>query len=385
MSFHKEVIIVEIIDNMINKIESQLEFEIFNKEDTIDITKLDNKEDIPLNIFEESLIQDLEDKNQIGMEEIRNKIYLEDKLEKEILEDIEEKRIQEIPTITPQTQFQNPRLLRGYDTDSTCISNDTLTNRIVVSILCPPAGISVLYYTLENIFRQYFDEIYIFIDKETAKQIDQDIRERCKIIECPRYHPFNHIYYILSKEDDPQTIIVAMRSGYVYPDCIEKEIKKSFKRFPISAHCLSVMKFKSINFFDYITIHGNVGDIYENDYLIAYKRGFLKRDFIGYLDILLKNNSAIYSEEIVISNYFNKYKIPIRCIYKKKCNRGLIKKYFRYQSVHTPSGLNYNKINNYLQVVQLLDNSYNLYLRNSIRIHECMRCLSNNHYPYYRY
>ena len=56
---------------------------------------------------------------------------------------------------------------------------------------------------------------------------------------------------VLSKEVNPETIIVSFEVGISYPIETLKEIRKSFKRFPMSAHTISLMKFKSINYLVY--------------------------------------------------------------------------------------------------------------------------------------
>ena len=355
----------------------------FDNDETIDIHKIQSTSLIncPLNTIEEDIINDLEQKKEIGIETIKNDIYIEDELEKQILEEIDKTKENKIP----DRSHKSISSMKGYDSDSTCISMDSINKRLVVSILCPPQTISFLDHTLSSLYSQNIDTIYICIDEKSNHLIDDDIRERCKIILCPKYNPFNHIYQTLVREHDKQTIMICMKSGYIYPNNIEKEVRKAFKRFPPSAHSMSLMKFKSINFFDYITINGNVGDIYENDYFIAFKRDFFKSDFIEYLNIMIQLKDTYSTEELVISNYLNKYKIPIRCIFKKKCNRNLVKKLCKYECIHTLSGLNVRMIQNYCKIIQQLDRTYNLYLRNSIRVHECLQCVSSNQYPYYRY
>jgi hypothetical protein len=210
--------------------------------------------------------------------------------------------------------------------------------------------------------------------------ISDSLKDKCKIIITPCYNPINSIYTIIKRENDPTTIIVCIKNGYIYPNNLDKEIRKCFKRFPSSAHCLSLMKFKSINYFEYININGNIGDIYESSYLIAFKRYFFKNDFTSYLNILLKYDYCKYYEELLIANYLAKYKIQIRCINKKKFNKFLIGKIAIYEKIHTTSGLNNRIIYNYYKIIQLLGKLTMLYLKNSIRIQDYFRYLSNNPY-----
>ena len=110
----------------------------------------------------------------------------------------------------------------------------------------------------------------------------------------------------------------------VYPKSMAKEFLQAFRRLPDSVYASCVYKFKSINYFQPITINGNVGDSYEGARGVGYLRRFFRPDFESYLSLIMKFEACLYSDSLIIMNYLQRYKISVRSLVKKGYNMNLV-------------------------------------------------------------
>ena len=69
---------------------------------------------------------------------------------------------------------------------------------------------------------------------------------------------------------------------------------------------------------------------------------------------LSKSEQCLYSDNLLIINYLQKYKINIRCLTKKNYNANLIKYSLRKDLLYTNSGLNFKIVYKYYLVIQIL-------------------------------
>ena len=211
------------------------------------------------------------------------------------------------------------------ESDSTFYSDcSVVTYRVVVSLYFNGQNISCLGEAITPLLLENFDAIYINLCQKYVNQVPIYLREKCVINICPNDNAINKIYPVLIKEHDPNTIIINIDPCVIVPKNIKKEVKKCLKRFPNSALSICALRFKSVNFFEISRTHGNVSNIFDSSYLIVYKRSFFKTDFRSYLGIVYKYNYCLLADDLIISNYLAKYKIPIRCLFKKKIKYYLI-------------------------------------------------------------
>lgn len=305
--------------------------------------------------------------NKKWQEEEENTIALEDQILEEI---IEKKEFGIGETIIVDTN-------KNYDSDSTIISCEEV--RIIACIYVNKKNLKFLKKCLLSLEDTGFDRIYINIPKEFKKFLTPDIFSEY-IVNFSRDEGYIYnIWNILKMETSPETIIVSLSAGMIYPNEMIKEIKKSFKRFPNCVNCVALMKLKSISFFEYMIINGNVGDLFEITYPICFRRYFFKNDFTTYLQYLYKNG-CYGSDELILCNYLNKYKIPIRCINRKKLKMALLRDLTNTERIHTNSGLNFQIISKLAKNINILSNTRCLYLTHSHCIHECYQYLRRNSY-----
>ena len=159
-----------------------------------------------------------------------------------------------------------------------------------------------------------------------------------------------------------------------------KEFLQAFRRLPDSVYASCVYKFKSINYFQPITINGNVGDSYEGARGVGYLRRFFRPDFESYLSLIMKFEACLYSDSLIIMNYLQRYKISVRSLVKKGYNMNLVIPRLKKEELYTPSGLSYKIIFKYYQVILFLVHHNLLHLRNPSSIIECLRYLVSRPY-----
>ena len=260
--------------------------------------------------------------------------------------------------------------------------------RIVATIGCSSEELQYLKQTLISLHDNDFDTIY-FNCPETYFNNSYDlipewITNICKVTLIPPSQNilgnFNKILPLLDYEKNPDTIIVSLDTGIIYPNGMVRNIIAAFKRFPESAHAPKMFKFKSVNYYQPVSINGNVGDIYDSSYGISFKRSFLKRDFTSYVNLLIKRGCYHECDNLLITNYLLRYKIPVRCICRKFYNTSKIQLLTRKPQFYSNTGLNLTLINKHRQIVQLLQQIGLLALRNPHTIAEAIRHLTSGKY-----
>ena len=231
---------------------------------------------------------------------------------------------------------------------------------------------------------QEFDCIYLNVPghyfSNSKDLIPEWMKICCEVIFCQDIGPILKLLPVLDIETDPSTIIVTVENGVVYPKNMAKVYLQAFKKNIISAYANSVYKFKSINYFQPIIINNNVGDIFESSNGVGYLRSFFRNDIKSYISFLSKSEQCLYSDNLLIINYLQKYKINIRCLTKKNYNANLIKYSLRKDLLYTNSGLNFKIVYKYYLVIQILQKNNILYLKNPRAILDNLRYLVNRPY-----
>ena len=279
----------------------------------------------------------------------------------------------------------------NHDTDHNDDSNGSNNNsnyRIVATIGSSHQELKYLKATLESLESECFDQVYFncpaYFFNYSADMIPEWLKNSCHVNLLPDRDRvlgnYSKIIPVLAKETNPDTIIVALESGVIYPKGMVKNIKAAFRRFPDSAHAPRLFKFKGTAYYQNVTINGNVGDIYDPVYGVAYRRSFFKRDFTSYVSLLLKRGCGSVCDDLLISNYLARYKITLRCILRKFYHSSGVKLLVDKSKFYHNYRLDLKTINLHYQVVCLLQQMRLLSLRNPHVIGEAVRHLNSGQY-----
>jgi len=295
---------------------------------------------------------------------------------------IPEVQFELVPSVTPDTRINDIDVTNETNkNNNTPIENKV---RIVASLTSSYHGLQFIKPTLMSLHDQDFDCIYLNIPgkyfSNSRDLIPEWMNICCDVIFCPDLGPILKLLPILDKELNPETIIITLENGVIYPKNMTKAFIQSFKRNNQSAYANCIYKFKSINYFQPITINNNIADIFESTHGVAYLRGFFKNDIISYISFFTKYDFCFYADNVLIMNYLQKYKIHVRCINKKNYNANIIKYSSRGDTLYTSSGLNFKIVFKYYKVIETLQKYNMLYLRNPRSIIDCLRYLSSRPY-----
>ena len=187
--------------------------------------------------------------------------------------------------------------------------------RIVASLTCTYEGLQYVKQTLISLHDQEFDCIYLNVPgryfSNSRDLVPEWMKICCEVIFCQDIGPIIKILPILEREPHPSTIIVTVENGIIYPKNMAKTFIQIFRKNTQSVYAINVYKFKSINYFQPITINNNVGDIFDGVNGVGYLRGFFRNDINTYISIINKYEACVYSDYLIICNYLQKYKINI--------------------------------------------------------------------------
>ena len=239
--------------------------------------------------------------------------------------------------------------------------------RVVASITSSREGLAHIRTTLLSLHDQDFDCIYLYIPgsyfSDSLELVPEWMRICCDVQFTPDYGLMNRLVPLLTSETDPNTILVTIENGMVYPSGMAQEIRAAFARDADSVYACEVYKFKSINYFERVTVNHNVGDAFEGQKGVAYRRGFFRNDFETYLAIANQPECCRYSDYLVVMNYLQRYKINVRCLSRRLYNANLVYPLLQKESLYTTSGLHYKTIWKYNHIVEYLWSNPGLYLR----------------------
>ena len=158
----------------------------------------------------------------------------------------------------------------------------------------------------------------------SIEHIPEWLSELCTIIFFNYKEPIINILGILKLEQNPNTIIISVKNGMIYPKSMCKCLKQAIRKTKNYIYATFVYKFKSVNYFQQISINNNIGDVYEDNYGVVFLRSHFRNDFFTYYNYLREYESCKYSVPIIIMNYLQKYKIQVRCILKKNYNHNIV-------------------------------------------------------------
>ncbi len=256
--------------------------------------------------------------------------------------------------------------------------------RIVASLTCSYQGLSYIKQTLHSLHDQEFDCIYLNVPgtffSHSRDLIPEWMKICCEVIFCQDIGPILKLLPILDREKDPNTIIVTVENGIIYPKNMSKVFLQLFRRNQQSIYAVQVYKFKSINYFQPITINNGLGDLFDGTYGVGYLRGYFRDDLNTYISLLNKYQPCIYSDYLVITNYLQKYKISIRCLNRKLFNISHMQTRCKKDTLYTSSGLNFKMVFTYYQVIQLLANNNMIYFKNPSNLLQILHYLSSRPY-----
>ena len=264
--------------------------------------------------------------------------------------------------------------------------HNTNHDRIVITITSSYEGLQYLNKTLESLQNQdiNIDKIYLVIPgvyfNNSKERIPNWILDNFEVVLYNYCEPIINILGILNLEQNPDTIIIAVNNGMIYPKCMCKSFKQVILKNKNTIYATFVYKFKSVNYFQQISINNNIGDVYEDNYGVAFLRCHFRNDFIAYYNFLREYEVCKYSVPIIIMNYLQKYKIQVRCLLKKNYNYNLVIPTHNKNLLYLGSGLNYKIIYKYYNTIEILNKLSCLYLKNPIAVVECLRFLIKNPY-----
>ena len=268
--------------------------------------------------------------------------------------------------------------------------NNPRRQRVVFSLTCHLQNYSYIDNTLDCLINFDVDKIYLNVDLETYHRIKlKAFNSKITVNPCRNWGPILKLLPTLQLETDPNTIIILVEVGYIYPpnmvshmiNLYEPFFKKGVKP---SAYSATLYKLKSVSYFQKVIVHNNVGDIYESHEGTVFLRSFFRSDFTSYISHLIKNEACRYSEDLMISNYLYKYKIPIKCCLRKWYHSNLIFPYLKKTRLYMNSGIHFPIIYKFHRSVEYMSQNKMLYLRNSYAILESLRSLVKrpSHIPF---
>lgn len=254
-----------------------------------------------------------------------------------------------------------------------------LCPRIVASLMSSYEGLHHVRQTLMSLHNQEFDCIYLNVPGHRPDLVPDWIKVCCEVTYSGDSE-MRHLIHVLEHERHPDTIIITVENGMIYPPQMAKQAKVALARCNNSVYACDVYKFKSINYFQRVTVNHNVGDAFEGEKGVVYLRKFFRNDFSSYLTLASSSEACRYSPYLLIMNYLQLYKINVRCLSRKFYNASQVYPVLNKESLYTNSGLNYKIVSKYSQVIQHLNAKHILYLRNPNAVLECVRHLAMNPY-----
>lgn len=265
------------------------------------------------------------------------------------------------------------------------IPDEPLAPKIVVSMTSSYQGMQYIRKTLLSLTDQGFNKIYLNVPGSYFSYSHHLVPEWmsfiCQVNFCSGgFSPLLSLVPTLQRELDGNTIIITVENGYIYPKGMAKEFLQVFKKYPDYVYASSVYKFKSVNYFQQVTINGNVGDCFEGARGVGYLRKFFRPDFESYLSMVVGFEACRFSEYLIIMNYLQRYKISVKSLIRKNYNVNLVMAQLRKDELYTSSGLSYKVVFKYYQVIQFLVHHNLLHLRNPNSVVECLRYLVTRPY-----
>ena len=261
--------------------------------------------------------------------------------------------------------------------------------RIVCSIVCFNTDLSCIRDTLISLNCQDFDCIYLNLPgnifNNSLDNIPEWVKCCCDIIFCDNSTPIIKLLPILDIEKEPNTIIVTVEVGVIYPTTLVKYYLNIFQKTQNCCYAPKVYKFKNINYFELVQNNNNMADFFDESYSVGYLRKFFKQDIKTYFSVLNQYNMFHSIFNIKIANYLQKYKINIKCAYKKNFNHNLCKVNINKNFIITSRGFNYKLIYNYYYLMQFLQKNSILYLKNINSVFDSLNYLIKRPYniPFY--
>ena len=287
------------------------------------------------------------------------------------------------PQTNSQLEKENIHTLRYVPPEATSIplhtEDDPLCPRIVASLMSSYEGLHYVRQTLMSLHNQEFDCIYLNVPGHRPDLIPDWIKVCCEVTYSGDSE-MQHLIHVLERERHPDTIIITVENGMIYPPQMVKQAKAALARCNRSAYACEVYKFKSINYFQRVTVNHNIGDSFEGERGVVYLRNFFRNDFSSYLTLAHISNACRHCPYLLIMNYLQLYKINIRCLARKFYSAALVYPVVNKERLYTNSGLNYKIVSKYAQAIQHLHTKRILYLRNPNAVIECVRHLAMNPY-----
>ena len=264
------------------------------------------------------------------------------------------------------------------------------SRRVVFSLTCHLQNYQYLDNTLECLIKFDVDRIYLNVNLDTYHRIkNKPLNSKVSLNPCRNWGPILKLLPTIQLESDPNTIIILVEVGYIYPPNMVSHMinlyEPYFKRgIKPSAYSATLYKLKSVSYFQKVIVHNNVGDVYESHEGTVFLRSFFRSDFTSYISHLIKDEACRYSEDLMISNYLYKYKIPIKCCLRKWYHSNLVFPYLKKTRLYMNSGIHFPIIYKFHKSVEYMSQHKMLYLRNSYAILESLRSLVKrpSHIPF---
>lgn len=264
------------------------------------------------------------------------------------------------------------------------------SRRVVFSLTCHLQNYQYLDNTLECLIKFDVDRIYLNVNLDTYHRIkNKPLNPKVSLNPCRNWGPILKLLPTIQLESDPNTIIILVEVGYIYPPNMVSHMinlyEPYFKRgLKPSAYSATLYKLKSVSYFQKVIVHNNVGDVYESHEGTVFLRSFFRSDFTSYISHLIKDEACRYSEDLMISNYLYKYKIPIKCCLRKWYHSNLVFPYLKKTRLYMNSGIHFPIIYKFHKSVEYMSQHKMLYLRNSYAILESLRSLVKrpSHIPF---